>query len=162
MDALREFSTGQPHPEHPVQSTLDNGASDDYDAFVAKLDPTGTKLLYSTFLGGAADDGAAGIAVDAGGNAYVTGTSNSGTGFPGAPAVANRFGIFVAKLDPQGALVYTFIHPSGSAGGIALDLPARGIGRAPVIAHRAQGGTVKECHRVKVEHEHRRVGRCSI
>ena len=106
---------------NPIQVTLDNGASDDYDAFVAKLDPTGTKLLYSTFLGGAADDGAAGIAVDAGGNAYVTGTSNSGTGFPGAPAVANRFGIFVAKLDPQGALVYTFIHPSGSAGGIALD-----------------------------------------
>jgi uncharacterized protein (TIGR03437 family) len=104
-----------------IQSTLDNGASDDYDAFVAKLDPTGSKLLYSTFLGGAADDGAAGIAVDASGNAYVAGTSNSASGFPGIQNGANLFGIFVSKLDPQGALVYTFLHLYGSAGAIALD-----------------------------------------
>jgi len=106
---------------NPTQGALDNGASDDYDAFVAKLDPTGSKLLYSTFLGGAADDGAAGIATDAAGNAYVAGTFNSATGFPGAPNTPNLFGIFVSKLNPQGALVYTFIHPYGSAGGIALD-----------------------------------------
>jgi Beta-propeller repeat len=37
----------------PIQGVLDNGLSDDYDAFVAKIDSTGTKLLYSTFLGGA-------------------------------------------------------------------------------------------------------------
>ncbi len=107
-----------------IQGTLDNGASDDYDAFVAKLDPTGSKLLYSTFLGGAADDGAAGIAVDASGNAYVAGTTNSAAGLPGAPNGTNLFGIFVSKLNPQGALVYTFIHPYGSAGGIALDAAA--------------------------------------
>ena len=56
---------------NPVKSTLNSSNADDYDAFVAKLDPSGSKLLYSTFLGGAGDDGAAGIAVDAGGNAYV-------------------------------------------------------------------------------------------
>jgi uncharacterized protein (TIGR03437 family) len=106
---------------NPLQGTLDSGASDDFDAFVAKLDPTGTKLLYSTFLGGPGDDGAAGIALDAAGNAYVTGTSQSATGFPGAPNVPNLFGIFVTKLDLQGAVVYTFIHPSGSAGAIAVD-----------------------------------------
>ncbi len=106
---------------NPIQGTLDSGASDDFDAFVAKLDPTGSKLLYSTFLGGTADDGASGIAVDAAGNVYVTGTSQSATGFPGAPNGSNLFGIFVSKLDTHGALVYTFIHPSGSASGIALD-----------------------------------------
>jgi uncharacterized protein (TIGR03437 family) len=106
---------------NPIQGTLDNGASDDYDAFVAKLDPTGSQLLYSTFLGGAADDGAAGIALDVAGNAYVAGTSQSETGFPGAQNAPNTFGIFVSKLNAQGALVYTFIHPYGSAGGIALD-----------------------------------------
>ena len=74
---------------NPIQGTLDNGASDDYDAFVAKLDPTGSKLLYSTFLGGSADDGASGIALDAAGNVYIAGTLNSATGFPGAPLVAN-------------------------------------------------------------------------
>lgn len=104
-----------------IQGTLDNGASDDFDAFVAKLDPTGSKLLYSTFLGGSADDGAAGIAVDAAGNAYVAGTSNAGVGFPGISNGANLFGIFVSKLNPQGALIYTFFHLYGSAGGIALD-----------------------------------------
>ena len=47
---------------NPIQSTLDGGASDDFDAFVAEFDPTGAKLLFSTFLGGAADDGGASIA----------------------------------------------------------------------------------------------------
>jgi uncharacterized protein (TIGR03437 family) len=105
----------------PIQSTLDNGASDDYDAFVAKLDPNGAKLLYSTFLGGADDDGAAGIAVDSAGNAYVAVSTNSATGFPGIQDASDQFGIVVSKLAPQGTLIYSFFHPSGNAGGIALD-----------------------------------------
>src|ERR1019366_5496493 len=49
---------------HAFQGTLNNGASPArYDAFVAKLDPTGTRLLYSTFLGGDGDDGASGVAL---------------------------------------------------------------------------------------------------
>ena len=79
------------------------------------------RLSRRAFLGGAADDGAAGIALDVAGNAYVAGTSQSETGFPGAQNAPNTFGIFVSKLNAQGALVYTFIHPYGSAGGIALD-----------------------------------------
>jgi uncharacterized protein (TIGR03437 family) len=105
----------------PIQSTLDNGASDDYDAFVAKLDPNGAKLLYSTFLGGAADDGAVGIAVDSAGNAYVAVNTNSTTGFPGIPNASDEFGIVVSKLAPKGTLIYSFFHPNGNAGGIALD-----------------------------------------
>src|SRR6202021_1547206 len=80
---------------NPIQGTLDNGVSDDYDAFVAKLDPNGAKLLYSTFLGGPGDDGAIGIALDASGNAYVAGTSQSATGFPGASNSPSPGGIFV-------------------------------------------------------------------
>jgi uncharacterized protein (TIGR03437 family) len=104
-----------------LQGTLDNGASDDFDAFVAKLSPDGAKLLYSTFLGGASDDGAAGIAVDSTGNAYVAVNSNSATGYPGAPIGPDQVGVFVSKLNPLGALVYSFFHPNGGAGGIALD-----------------------------------------
>jgi uncharacterized protein (TIGR03437 family) len=106
---------------NPIRSVLDNGASDDYDAFVAKLDPNGAKLLYSTFLGGAADDGPAGIALDSAGNAYVAVSTNSTTGYPGTQTAPNQFGIFVSKLNPMGALVYSFFHQYGAAAGIALD-----------------------------------------
>ncbi|MEP6702437.1 MAG: SBBP repeat-containing protein, partial [Betaproteobacteria bacterium] len=60
-------------------SRLGNG---DKDVFVAKLNATGTALLYSTFIGGAkGQDYATGIAIDPQGNAYVTG-STSGNDFP--------------------------------------------------------------------------------
>jgi uncharacterized protein (TIGR03437 family) len=106
---------------NPIQSTLDNGVSDDYDAFVAKFDPNGARLLYSTYLGGQDIDGAAGIAVDSAGNAYVAVNSNSSAGYPGTQNAPNQFGIFITKLAPQGALVYSYLHPFGTAGGIALD-----------------------------------------
>ena len=87
------------------------------DAFVAKLDPTGTHLLYSTYLGGSQADGAFGIAVDASGAAYVAG----GTGSPNFPTTAGAFqttysgyaepGVgpdgFVTKLDSSGDLIYS-------------------------------------------------------
>jgi uncharacterized protein (TIGR03437 family) len=47
------------------------------DAFVTKLNPTGTALVYSTYLGGKAEDLGTAIAVDAGGNAYVGGSTRS-------------------------------------------------------------------------------------
>ena len=47
------------------------------DAFVAKVDPAGAKLLYSSFLGGAAKDGALGIALDGAGNIYISGSTAS-------------------------------------------------------------------------------------
>jgi uncharacterized protein (TIGR03437 family) len=107
---------------HQVQTTLNNGASPtDYDAFVTKLDPNGAKLLYSTFLGAAQNDGAFAIAVGSSGSAYVTGQTDSVTGFTGAQNAPAQFGIFVCKLDAQGALIYTFFHPYGNAAGIAVD-----------------------------------------
>src|SRR5262249_47253751 len=51
--------------------TIYNGAA--YNAFVTKLNPGGTALVYSTYLGGAASTTGTSIAVDAAGNAYVTG-----------------------------------------------------------------------------------------
>jgi uncharacterized protein (TIGR03437 family) len=107
---------------NPIQSSLDGGASDNYDAFVAKLDPNGTTLLYSTFLGGPADDAGAGIVVDPVGNAYVAVSSDSSTGFPGILHMANQPGIFITKLTPPGKLSYSYFHPYGVAGGIALDM----------------------------------------
>jgi hypothetical protein len=70
----------------------------DLDVFVTKFDATGS-LVYSTYLGDCAEDTAGNIAVDAAGNAYVTGRANSGLclDFP-------RPGAFVAKLNPAGRL----------------------------------------------------------
>ena len=61
--------------------TTSNGGG---DAFVTKLDPTGAALVYSTYLGGSGNDQGHGIAVDAAGNAYVTGVTES-TNFPTTP-----------------------------------------------------------------------------
>jgi hypothetical protein len=78
------------------------------DAFVAKLNPAGTALVYSTYLNGASGNG---IAVDSAGNAYITGEAGT-TNFPttaGAFQTAPMgFDTFVTKLNPSGsALVYS-------------------------------------------------------
>jgi uncharacterized protein (TIGR03437 family) len=103
---------------NPIQDTLDG---DNFAAFVAKLNPAGSTLLYSTFLGGAALSGAAGLALDAAGNAYVAVNVDSATGYPGTQNAPNQYGIVATKLNPQGALVYSFFHPTGTAEGIAVD-----------------------------------------
>ncbi len=100
------------------------------DAFVSKLDPTGTRLIYSTYLGGKVSDWATSIAVDESGNAYIGGYTSS-TNFPTMNAfqsslhcTPNEFGqpgctpdadSFVAKLNPSGsALLYsTFLGGMG-------------------------------------------------
>src|ERR1035441_7023779 len=52
-------------------------AQDFGDGFVGKLDPTGKKLLYLSYLGGRTNDAATAIAIDSQGNAYVTGFTDS-------------------------------------------------------------------------------------
>jgi len=92
---------------------------------VTKLNPDGAGLVYSTYLGGVADDGAFGIAVDAGGNAYVTGVTAS-SDFPTTAGAFTNGYVFVTKLNPAGAgLVYS-THFGGGNGsqeghGIAVD-----------------------------------------
>jgi hypothetical protein len=105
--------------------TTFNGA---WDAFVAKVNPAGTALVYSGFLGGSGSDGGKGIVVDSSGNAYVTGYTYS-SDFPAVVGPYTTFNgcvdAFVAKVNPAGtALVYSgFLGGSGSDGGegIAVD-----------------------------------------
>jgi len=102
------------------------------DAFIAKVNSSGTALYYSTYLGGTGSDYGMAIAVDASGSAYVTGNTNS-TGFPttaGAFDTSHNGGpdVFATKINSAGsALIYsTFLGGSNASGeetgrGIALD-----------------------------------------
>jgi hypothetical protein len=100
--------------------TTNGGGINFGDAFVTKINPAGSELLYSTFLGGGADDGGVGIAVDNEGFAYTTGFSSSGN-FP----LLNPFqsvlnGIsdaFVAKLNTNETGAASLIYSTYLGGG---------------------------------------------
>jgi hypothetical protein len=110
-----------------------------YDVFVTKLNPAGSALVYSTYLGGSASDVGNAIAVDSNGEAFITGTTvaTTGSNFPvtsgafqtsflGDPGFTHGF---VAKLNAAGnGLVYsTYLGGAGTAnaadspGGIKID-----------------------------------------
>jgi len=92
---------------NPFQPAMASGP----DAFVSKLNAAGSALIYSTYLGGGDIEESDGIAVDASGNAYVVGSTQS-TNFPTANALqpTNGYGydIFVSKLNAAGSsLIYS-------------------------------------------------------
>jgi Beta-propeller repeat/Domain of unknown function DUF11 len=86
----------------PVTGLPSTGGVVNMDAFVAKINPgttTGSQLLYSTYLGGAGIDIGYGIALDASGNAYVTGSTNSPTATAFPPLSAAPSGIYQPCLN---------------------------------------------------------------
>src|SRR2546422_613382 len=79
-----------------------NGSFSVYDGAVVRLDPAGSTLMYSTFLGGTGSDIPYGLALDSGGNASITGTTGS-PDFPTTPDALDRtlngsLDAFLAKL----------------------------------------------------------------
>ena len=118
----------------PPQPALGGG----FDAFVAKLSPDGSKLVYATYLGGSADENTHGglaygdIAVDTAGAVYITGSTAS-RDFPTVQAVQPAHGggvtdAFVAKLSPDGAsLVYaTYLGGRGADMGLSIAVDRAG------------------------------------
>jgi subtilisin-like proprotein convertase family protein len=117
--------------DFPVANALQGTNQGLMSAFVAKLNPAGSALVYSTYLGGSAIDSGTGIALDTAGNAYVAGVSLS-TDFPSVapfqPAPGGEADAFVAKLNPAGsALVYsTWLGGSENDGATAIAVDATG------------------------------------
>jgi len=98
------------------------------DGFVTKLDPSGSQLVYSTYLGGSggfSGDGGNAIAVDASGSAYVTGSTNSldfpttGNAFQRTCVGCDKDGGvgFVTKLSPNGQIPLAYSTYLGGGNG---------------------------------------------
>jgi hypothetical protein len=112
-----------PKSASPYKNSLIPG---DSDAFVMKLNPTATTVLYSTYLGGIFADYGRAIAVDAGGAAFITGSTIGRypvTAGAFRPQPANAPAIFVTKLNAAGnELAYsTYLDGAGAGHGIAVD-----------------------------------------
>ena len=101
--------------DFPLVNPLQPQYHGNIDVFVTKINPTGTALVYSTYLGGETGDTAYGLAVDAGGSVVVVGDTVS-RDFPVvnavqpacAPSFAGCWDVFVARINAAGtAIVYS-------------------------------------------------------
>ena len=108
----------------PLAATI----AGDVDVFVAKLDESGTQIVFATYLGGSGMDRGAAIAVDADGGVWITGQTTSAD----FPATGGSFGggadAFVAKLSAAGDEVEfgAFIGGSGVEAGTGLAIDTAG------------------------------------
>jgi len=113
---------------NPLQPTNLGGNG---DTFLTKINPAGSARVYSTYLGGTGEDRSFAVAVDAGGNAYVSGYTVS-TDFPSANplqvANAGSSDVFVAKINANcTAINYsTYFGDVGGEGGAGIAVDAGG------------------------------------
>lgn len=124
--------------DFPTEKAAQGSSKGLGDAFVTKLSPDASTILYSTYLGGSKKDYGYDIAVDGAGNAYITGDTQS-SDFTTKNALADTFGggmadAFAAKFSNDGTLVYsTFLGGSDSDYGRAIAV--NGAGEAYVAGY---------------------------
>jgi sugar lactone lactonase YvrE len=121
------YSTNFPVTGSAYQTANKSASAGHPNAFVAKINPQGSALDYSTYLGGSVGDGGSGIAVDSSGNAYIDGATYSadfpvtGGAFQSVNHTSPSVGSsgFVTKLNSTGSsLVYsTYLGGSGNLNG---------------------------------------------
>jgi hypothetical protein len=111
--------------DFPVAGAVQIALRGSKDAFVVKLSPSGSQLLYSTYIGGRGSDMANAIAVDSYGSAYIAGETNS-SDFPTVnaiqPALAGGTDAFVIKLAPNGASIAYGTYIGGATTDRALGI----------------------------------------
>jgi len=121
------------------------------DAWVAKLNGSGSQLLYLVYLGGSGNDSGRGIAVDSSGNAYVTGMTASAD-FPATNGAfsTNSAGLqeaFVSKIGPAGQLQYSTYLGGGSDAGFAIAVDNTGAvyvaGQTASVAFPVTAGSIQ-------------------
>lgn len=122
---------------------FDTSSNNDNDVFVSKLDAAGANLLYSTYLGGSGNDIGTGIAVDATGSAFVTGSTPS-SDFPTTPGAYDTSwngsnDAFVTKLDASGANLAYSTYLGGSDYDYSLAVAVDAAGNAFVSGYTDSG-----------------------
>jgi len=125
--------------EFPVKKARQGANSGEADVFVAKLNSTGTTLVYSTFIGGSGSDFGTGIAVDGTGAAYVTGYTDSAD-FPATTgAISTTFSgtedAFVFKLNAAGTALTYCTYLGGTAEDRATAIAIDSTGAAYVTGY---------------------------
>ena len=114
--------------DFPLANAIQPAPGGMADGFVAKLNPSGTALIYSTYLGGTGSENDLKIAVDSAGSAFVTGTTDS-TNFPTKnPLQSQNRGqtdVFLTKINSAGNVITYSSYIGGSQSehqpSIALD-----------------------------------------
>lgn len=113
-------------------STIVDPITSQTAAMVVKLDQTGGQYLYTRTIGGSGFDTATAIAVDASGNAYVTGDTSS-LDFPVTPGTqtgtlpaSNQTRAFLVKLNPQGEILFSDVVGGVGITGQAVALATDG------------------------------------
>ncbi|MCX7013225.1 MAG: SBBP repeat-containing protein [Candidatus Sumerlaeota bacterium] len=132
--------TNEPDSAFPVTVGPDLTANGWWEAFIAKVSPTGATLQYCGYIGGAGYDSAQAVAVDANGNAFVTGYTNSSeTSFPvkTGPDMTYNGGsdwgdAFVAKVNSSGTGLAYCGYIGGAGNDYGVDICLDSSGRAYV------------------------------
>ena len=113
------------------------------DGFITEFNATGSALIYSSYLTGNADDGVAGIAVDAVGDAYVTGSTYS-TNFPVTPGAFQLLNASGGGCEYEAVCSDAFVakFPLGTPSGVSITglLPNVGGNTGTVTATIVGGG----------------------
>lgn len=129
------YVTGKTYSTNfPIYNAYDPTYNGSGDAFVTKLSPAGNSLIYSTYLGGSGDDQGDGIAVDASGNAYITGYTESAN-FPTQNAYDATYNgggdAFVTKLSDSSLVYSTFL--GGNDYDLGQDIAVDSLGSAYIV-----------------------------
>jgi hypothetical protein len=122
-------------PSSPGAFSINNNGN--WDAFITKLNETGTGLIYSTYAGGNAVDDSRAIAIDKNGNAYITGETNS-SNFPTTSGCYNTIynggsgDCFVLKLNSTGTAIEYSTFLGGDSTDVGNAIIVDNIGKAYV------------------------------
>ncbi len=129
---------GETSVNFPTANPLRKSNAGSSDVFVAELNPAGTSLIYSTYLGGSAFDKGTAIAIDSSGSAYVTGYTSS----PDFPTTSKSFQTtylgnsqseaFVVKLSAGGSALAYSTYLGGTGGDFGQGIAADSTGDAYV------------------------------